>query len=133
MQVHFGKPQMIISAHMDEILKTQACTDGRIGTLRYVFDKISLHVRGLVSPGVSPEQYGSPLNLIIMSKLPSDGRLEIARQSSSEVWKINELLETIKAEIDARESSDAAKSSRSLFEMIESTPNQVQEVRYNLY
>ena len=42
----FGKTQMIITAHMDEILKIPASSEGRLGSLRYVYDKISVHVRG---------------------------------------------------------------------------------------
>ena len=47
-----------------------------------------------------------------MSKLLSDVRLQIARKATNDVWKIDELLNTIKTEIsDARESSEGAKSS----------------------
>ena len=40
-----------------------------------------------------------------MEKLPSDIRLHIARKATGEVWKIAELLEAIKKEVAARESS----------------------------
>ena len=56
--------------------------------------------------GVSSKGYGSLLIPIIMSKLPSDVRLQISRKSTNEVWKIDELLDTIKSEIDAREASE---------------------------
>ena len=36
----FGKPQLIISAHIDEILKIQVSTDGRLSSLRHLYDKI---------------------------------------------------------------------------------------------
>ena len=57
----FGKPQQIIAAHMDELLKIQACTSERPGALRQVYDKINIHVRGLNLLGVNSEQYGSLL------------------------------------------------------------------------
>ena len=57
----FGKTQQTTAAHMDAILKIQACSSGRTSQLRYVYDKISVHVRGLVSLGISSEQYGSML------------------------------------------------------------------------
>ena len=107
----FGKPQIIISAHVDEMLKIQASTDGRLSSLRYVYDKISVNVRGLALLGVQPEQYGSLLIPIVMSKLASDVRLQIARKNSSEIWKIDELLEAVKTEIEARESSEGARAS----------------------
>lgn len=110
LQERFRKTQQSISAHMDEILKIQACTSNRTGKLRYVYDKISVHVRGLATLGVSSEQYGSMLIPIIMSKLPSDICLEIARKSKGDVWKIDDLLDTIKIEIEAREVSEGVRS-----------------------
>ena len=44
-----------------------------------------------------------------MSKLPNDIRLRIARETTSEVWKMDELLEVIKAEVEAREASEGTK------------------------
>ena len=46
-----------------------------------------------------------------MSTLPSDVQLQISRKSTNEVWKINELRDTIKSEIDAQEGSEGTKSS----------------------
>jgi len=104
----FGRPQQIISAHMDEILKIPNANGDRTAPLRFMYDKVSVHVRGLASLGVSADQYGSLLIPIIMSKLPTDIRLQIARKSSNEVWDIEELLTTIKIEIEAREISEGA-------------------------
>ena len=93
LQERFGKTQQTIAAHIDEILKIQTCTSGKTNHLRYAYDKISVHVRGLASIGVSSEQYGSILIPIIMSKLPSEIRLEIARIFTGDVWNINERIE----------------------------------------
>ena len=49
---------------------------------------------------------------IIMSKLPSEIPLEIAKKSTGDVWNINELLELIKIEIEAREVSKGVQSSQ---------------------
>ena len=110
LEQRFGRPQQIISAHMNEILKIQPCASDRPSSLRFLYDKLSVHVRGLSSLGVSSEQYGSLLIPIIMSKLPNEIRLEIARKSTTEVWKIEQLLETIKGEIEAREASEVVKT-----------------------
>jgi hypothetical protein len=83
LQDRFGRPQHVIAAHMDEILKVQACTGEKLSSLRYVYGKISVHVRGLASLGVSSEHYGNLLIPIIMSNLPSDIRLQIARKARS--------------------------------------------------
>ena len=104
----FGKPQQIITAHMDEILKIPPNTDRLSSSL-------SVHVSGLQSMGISSDQYGSLLIPIIMAKLPNDVRFAIARKSFSSVWKIDELLNTIKFEVEAREASETAKTSTSAY------------------
>ena len=86
----FGKPQQIISAHMDEIVKLLPSTSDRPSSLRFVYDKLSVYVRGLKSLGVSAEQYGSLLIAIVMSKLPDDLRLQIARNTKEEICKIED-------------------------------------------
>lgn len=102
----FGKTQLIISGHMDELLKLPNCPNDRASSLRYLYDKVSVHVRGLDSLGVSPDHYGSLLIPIIMGKLPAEIRLEAATKTSGEIWKIDELLNTLKKEREAREASD---------------------------
>ena len=109
LQERFGKTQRIITSHMDELLKIPVCTSDRSSALRFVYDKISIHVRGLASLGVSADQYGSLLIPIIMDKLPSDMKLQVARKATGEVWQIEELLKTIRIEVEAREASDASK------------------------
>jgi hypothetical protein len=84
---------------MDELLKLQVCND-RPNALRSFYDKVSVHVRGLNSLGLSSDQYGSLLIPIIMSKLPNNIQIQIARKVNSDSWKISELLEVIKVEIE---------------------------------
>ena len=78
-------------------------------SLRFVFDKINIHVWGLSSLEVTLEQYGSLLIPIIVSKLPSDIRLWIARETTEEVWKIDNLIRVIRTEVEAREASKSFK------------------------
>ena len=110
LQERFGKTQQIIAAHMDQILQIPACPKGQTGQLIFVFDKISVHVRGLASLGIAAEQYGSLLILVIMTKLPSEIRLQIARKATNDVWQINDFLKTIKSEIEAPEMSKIERS-----------------------
>ena len=79
LQARFGKPQQVISAHMDELLRLPSCAGDKSSSLWYVYDKISVHVRGLEALGVSSKEYGSLLIPILMSKLPNDLRMRIAR------------------------------------------------------
>lgn len=95
---------------MDELLKLPTCTESdRPNTLRSIYDKINVHVRGLSSLGIDSEQYGGLLVPVIMSKLPQNLRLRMARGVKSSVWKIDELLAVIKTEVEARELSEGAK------------------------
>ena len=67
------------------------------------------NVRGLESLGINATQYGSFLIPVIMSKLPAEVRLQIARVSVKEVWEVEEMLTVIKSEVEAREISDTVK------------------------
>ena len=107
----FGRIQQIISARMDHLLKVSPCCNDSPSSLRYVYDQICVHSRGLASLGVTSDQYGSLLTPIIMSKLPSEIRLQIARNSKDSVWKIDELLNVIKIEVEVREASEMTKTS----------------------
>lgn len=81
----FGKRQQIVSAHMDELLKIPNCSNDKSHSLRLVYDKISVHTRGLATLGIPADQYGSLLIPVIMSKLPNEIRLQIARKSTQDV------------------------------------------------
>lgn len=105
----YGKPQQIISVYMDELLKIPACTSDRLSSLREVYDKITVNVRGLTTLGVRAEQYGSLLIPVVMAKLSNDVRLHIAPETQDDVWKMEDLLKAIKQEVEAREASDGVK------------------------
>ena len=106
LQDRFGKKQKIISKHMDELLQLPVCQNDKPAQLRHVDDTINVHVRGLQSLGISSDQYGSLLIPVIMSRVPKDISLQIARHTSKEIWSISELLTIIKNEVEAREMRD---------------------------
>ena len=47
-----------------------------------------------------------------MSKLPSEIRFQIARNSKDSVWKIDELLHVIKIKVEVTEASEMTKTSK---------------------
>ena len=94
-QERFGKMQQVISAHMEELLRLPVCTGEKTSQLCHIYDKVQVNVRGLEALGVESEQYGSFLVPIIMAKLPSEVRLQIARTTTNAVWKVEELLRII--------------------------------------
>lgn len=110
----FGRPQQIITAHMDELIKIPSCTSERPQQLRVVFDQITVHIRGFSTMGINSKQYRSLLIPMIMSKLLSEMRLRVARETTDEVWKIDELMDVIKKEVEARQASEGTKFKSSL-------------------
>ena len=64
--------------------------------------------------GVNSEQYGSLLIPIIMAKLPAEIRVQVARNTSQDVWEIDSLLDFIQGEIEAREISEKIKAATEL-------------------
>ena len=108
----FGKPQHIISAHMEELIKIQPCTGDKPSTLRFVYDKINVNIRGLAAMGIESGQYGSLLIPVIMTKLPQELRLRFARETDKEVWEIDELMGVLRKEVEAREATELIKLSQ---------------------
>ena len=86
---HFGKPQQLISAHMDEILKISACSSDKPNQLHFLYDKLSVNIRGLEALRAKANQYGSLFIPIIMAKLPLEIRLHVARNTVQDVWTSN--------------------------------------------
>ena len=106
LQERFGNKQRIISSHMEELLKLQTCSSDKAYQLRTIYDRINIHVRSLEALGITSEHYGSLLIPIIMSRIPGEISLQIARQVSKDVWSIREVMEVIKQEVDAREMNE---------------------------
>lgn len=102
----FGRKQQIISGHMDDLLRIPPCSSDRTAHLRLVYDKVHANVRGLEALGISANQYGSFLIPIVMAKLPSDVCLQIARVTTKDIWEIDELLQVLRIEVEARETSE---------------------------
>ena len=86
---------------MDKLLKVPNCVNDKPHSLRTVYDKISIHTGGLASLGVSSKECGSLLIPMIMSKLPTEIRIQIARNSNTDVWNIEDLMKIIKTELEA--------------------------------
>lgn len=95
---------------MDELLKVSACSSDKPYQLRYLYDKLSVNLRGLEVLSVKADQYGSLLIPIIMAKLPPEVRVHIAQNTTQDVWNIESILNVIQKEIDAREISEKVKA-----------------------
>ena len=60
--------------------------------------------------GVHSKQYGSFLIPIIMAKRPDGIRIQVARNTSHDVWEMDYLLNLIQSEIDARKMNEKIKA-----------------------
>ncbi|XP_065068368.1 uncharacterized protein LOC135693738 [Rhopilema esculentum] len=112
LKTRFGNKQRIISAHMQSLLKLQDCPNDKVAQLRYIYDKINVHVRGLESLGMSQESYDGLLIPIIMQRMPSEITIHIARKVTEDIWPIKEILEIIRCEIEARELGESVLASK---------------------
>ena len=70
---------------MDELLKIPEGTSDKASKLRFMYEKISVNVRGLESLDVSSSQYKSLLIPVIMSELLQEVRIQVARNTAQEV------------------------------------------------
>ena len=59
--------------------------------------------------GINSDQYGSILIPMIMSKLPSEICLRVARESTEELRKADDLMDVVKKEVEAHEASEGTK------------------------
>jgi len=103
----YGLPQICIASHMDKLVKLKKLNHANsVKDLRNMYDSIENHLRSLVSLGINSEQFGSMLAPIIIEKIPHEIRLIVTRKLGKENWKIEELMENLKFEIEARESCE---------------------------
>ena len=117
----FGNKQALISAHVDKFLSLpDDVQSDDVKELREMYDTIEVNVRSLKSLNVLTEQLGPVLVQIVMKKLPEDIKLLVSRHMMTKVslagatsgdsssgmsagWKIDELIQFVKQEIESRE------------------------------
>ena len=109
----YGNMQVVISTRIDEMLKHPDCSVDKapVRDLHKAYDKINVNVRRLEALGVKSEQYSSLLIPIIMSRLMHELRVQVARKIACELWEINDILEIIRKDLEAREISESVHTS----------------------
>ena len=109
----FGKPQLLISNHMDALLKLPIVSSvHETKKLRDLYDKIEINIRSLKALGIESESFGNLLVPVVMEKIPSELRLIISRKfGSKETWDLDVLLNALKSELEARERCNVVKTS----------------------
>lgn len=98
-----------------------------IKLVRNVYNKIEINVHSLQALGIKSEMYGSLLIPVMMEKIPEEFQLVISRKMKSDTWDINELLDTFKEELEAREKSRFVGGSSNVVEKPLSKRNKLPE------
>ena len=93
----FGKPQLLISNHMEALLKLPIVSSvHETKTMRDLYDKITINIRSLKAIGIESESSGNLLVLVVMDKISSELRLIISRKfGSKETWDLDVLLNMV--------------------------------------
>ena len=100
----FGDPQLLIHKHMTTLLSLDTiCSIFDLKNLKKVYDQAETQVRSLENVGVDQKSYGSLLVPFLMSKLPDELKLLIARQFGKNIWEITEIMKLFRNELEARE------------------------------
>ena len=100
----FGNDQVLISAHMNNLLKINPIKSlSNVTGLRKVYDNIESQIRSLNSLKIDSKQYGPLLIPILSSKIPQTLNLQISRTIGNGIWDINSVLKIFREEIEARE------------------------------
>ena len=100
----FGNPQILISAHMDSLLKLPKIRNfENVEGLRKLYNDVENCVRNLKSLKVETSTYGCLLIPILKDRLPDDLNVLISRKFASEVWTLDLLLKYFHEELIAKE------------------------------
>ena len=109
LEKRYGNEQLIVSSHMNALLKLDKIINVNVKDLRELYDKVELNIRALNSVGISSEHFGSLLIPIVLEKLPNNIKLQISRSLGKNNWNIDEFRKSINDEIEARENYEFLK------------------------
>jgi hypothetical protein len=104
----FGRPERLIFAHLEGLLKTPVLPDSRTAKdLWRLSDALQTHVRCLENLGVAGEQYGVVLTPLLLSRLPDDLRMEWARDGIDRESDLVFLMEFLRMQVERKERAEA--------------------------
>ena len=109
LEKRYGNPQLIVSGHMNALLKLDKVISASGKDLRELYNKVEFNTRALSSAGVSTENFGALLIPIVLEKLPDSVRLQISRKLGSDKWEIKDFMTAINEEVIARENFEYLK------------------------
>ena len=108
----YGRRERIVFAHIQGLLNMGTLGQERSAStseLRKLQEELLAHIRSLEVWEIMGKNYGVVLTPVILSRLPSDIRLEWARSGEGKEDDLDFLLQFLKQEIERRERSEAFK------------------------
>ncbi|XP_045171011.2 uncharacterized protein LOC123533438 [Mercenaria mercenaria] len=102
----FGQQHKIMHVAMQSLLKLPAPSN-RVTSLRNFYDKMETFIRSLEAMGQCQESYGSLLVPVVLEKLPSEIRKQLARENVENNWRLEDLRASINREICIMEAGTA--------------------------
>ena len=79
----YGNPQLVISSHMNNLIKLEKVSGANVKELRTLYDKVTRTISNtsaLKSVGIESEHFGPLLIPIVLEKIPNVIRLQISRK-----------------------------------------------------
>ena len=101
----YGGKEKIIFNHIQDLLALSVTSKPTVKQLWNFHDKLQIHIRSLASLGIGGETYGVILTPVVLSRLPTDLRLEWARSGESHESDLKHLMEFLENEVRRRERS----------------------------
>ena len=90
---------------MQDLLALTVCSHPNVKQLWEFHDKLQIHIRSLASLGISGEEYGVILTPVVLSRLPTELRLEWARSGENHESDLKHLMDFLGKEVKRRERS----------------------------
>ena len=94
----YGQTHKLVQAHMQALLDLPS-PNNSLTSLKLFRDSTESHMRSLLSLGKSSDSYGALLVPIILGKLPTDMKKNLARDHENGEWTISDLQSAILKEI----------------------------------
>ena len=94
----FAKPTLIKHAHIRDMMNlSPVFNEKNIKRMRYLYDSLGTHLRGLEAFGVDPESYSCIVVPTVMEKIPDAVRLNMIRGNKNlDEWTMGALLYAFK-------------------------------------
>ena len=109
----YGRKEKIVFHHVQDLLALDVKSTATVKELWRFYNAMKTHVRSLEALGIGADQYGVILTPLILSRLPTELRMEWAREGDTHERDLNFLMQFLKTEIERRERSQVFTSSSS--------------------